>query len=58
MDVAFLTRSTADLARSIEWEDGNTSPVAGIGITSAAPPVPHRDFGGRRPYGRGAFAHY
>lgn len=38
MDVAFLTRWAADPARSIEWEDGNTCPVTGIGITSAAHP--------------------
>jgi large subunit ribosomal protein L36 len=38
VDVAFLTRSAADPARSIEWEDGNTCPETGVGITSAAHP--------------------
>ncbi|MFF1421314.1 type B 50S ribosomal protein L31 [Streptomyces sp. NPDC058280] len=35
---AFLTRSTADSARSVEWEDGNTYPVVDVEISSASHP--------------------
>jgi large subunit ribosomal protein L31 len=37
-DVAFLTRSTADSARTIEWEDGNTYPLIDVEISSASHP--------------------
>ncbi|MFC8660954.1 type B 50S ribosomal protein L31 [Streptomyces sp. NPDC057199] len=37
-DVAFLTRSTADSARTIEWEDGNTYPVIDVEVSSASHP--------------------
>jgi large subunit ribosomal protein L31 len=37
-DVAFLTRSTADSSRTIEWEDGNTYPVIDVEISSASHP--------------------
>ncbi|MFI1486864.1 type B 50S ribosomal protein L31 [Streptomyces sp. NPDC020747] len=37
-DVAFLTRSTADSARTIEWEDGNTYPVIDVEVSSAGHP--------------------
>jgi large subunit ribosomal protein L31 len=37
-DVTFLTRSTADSARTIEWEDGNTYPVIDVEISSASHP--------------------
>ncbi|MGD1223137.1 MULTISPECIES: type B 50S ribosomal protein L31 [Streptomyces] len=37
-DVAFLTRSTADSARTIEWEDGHTYPVIDVEISSASHP--------------------
>ena len=29
-DVSFLTRSTADSSRTIEWEDGRTYPVIDV----------------------------
>ncbi|MEV7422334.1 MULTISPECIES: type B 50S ribosomal protein L31 [unclassified Streptomyces] len=35
---AFLTRSTADSARRVEWEDGNTYPVIDVEISSASHP--------------------
>lgn len=35
---AFLTRSTADSGRSVEWEDGNTYPVVDVEISSASHP--------------------
>jgi large subunit ribosomal protein L31 len=35
---AFLTRSTADSDRSIEWEDGRTYPVIDVEISSASHP--------------------
>ncbi|MDX3850071.1 type B 50S ribosomal protein L31 [Streptomyces sp. AK02-01A] len=35
---AFLTRSTADSTRSVEWEDGNTYPVIDVEISSASHP--------------------
>ncbi|MFJ8494499.1 type B 50S ribosomal protein L31 [Streptomyces sp. NPDC094038] len=37
-DTAFLTRSTADSTRTIEWEDGNTYPVIDVEISSASHP--------------------
>ncbi|MER6079277.1 type B 50S ribosomal protein L31 [Streptomyces sp. NPDC001833] len=37
-DTAFLTRSTADSSRTIEWEDGNTYPVIDVEISSASHP--------------------
>lgn len=37
-DYAFLTRSTATSAHTIEWEDGNTYPVIDIEISSASHP--------------------
>ncbi|MCZ4507203.1 type B 50S ribosomal protein L31 [Streptomyces sp. ActVer] len=37
-DVAFLTRSTADSTRTIEWEDGNTYPVIDVEVSSASHP--------------------
>ncbi|MFT0848016.1 type B 50S ribosomal protein L31 [Actinomycetaceae bacterium L2_0104] len=38
-DYAFLTRSTATSANTIEWEDGNTYPVIDIEISSASHPA-------------------
>ncbi|AXG82078.1 type B 50S ribosomal protein L31 [Streptomyces paludis] len=35
---AFLTRSTADAAERVEWEDGNTYPVIDVEISSASHP--------------------
>jgi large subunit ribosomal protein L31 len=35
---AFLTRSTADATRRVEWEDGNTYPVIDVEISSASHP--------------------
>lgn len=35
---AFLTRSTATSARTIEWEDGDTYPVVDVEISSASHP--------------------
>ncbi|MEU9876015.1 type B 50S ribosomal protein L31 [Streptomyces phaeochromogenes] len=37
-DVAFLTRSTADSTRTIEWEDGNTYPLIDVEVSSASHP--------------------
>ncbi|MER7661744.1 MULTISPECIES: type B 50S ribosomal protein L31 [unclassified Streptomyces] len=37
-DVAFLTRTTADSARTIQWEDGNTYPVIDVETSSASHP--------------------
>lgn len=37
-DVAFLTRSTAESARTIEWEDGAVHPVIDVEISSASHP--------------------
>lgn len=37
-DVTFLTRSTADSTRTIEWEDGNTYPLIDVEISSAGHP--------------------
>ncbi|RSM69662.1 type B 50S ribosomal protein L31 [Kibdelosporangium aridum] len=35
---AFLTRSTASSARTIEWADGNTYPLITVDITSDSHP--------------------
>lgn len=35
---AFLTKSTMTSSRTIEWEDGNTYPVADVEILSASHP--------------------
>ena len=35
---AFLTRSTATSAQTIEWRDGNTYPVIDVDISSASHP--------------------
>jgi large subunit ribosomal protein L31 len=37
-DFAFLTRSTATSARTIEWTDGNTYPVIDVEVSSASHP--------------------
>ncbi|GAA5700875.1 50S ribosomal protein L31 [Streptomyces avermitilis] len=37
-DVAFLTRSTADSTRTIEWEDGASYPLIDVEISSASHP--------------------
>ena len=37
-DVTFLTRSTADSSKTIEWADGNTYPVIDVEISSASHP--------------------
>ncbi|MCI3270509.1 type B 50S ribosomal protein L31 [Streptomyces cylindrosporus] len=37
-DTAFLTRSTADSSKTIEWEDGRTYPVIDVEISSASHP--------------------
>ncbi|MER6222764.1 type B 50S ribosomal protein L31 [Streptomyces sp. 900105755] len=37
-DTAFLTRSTADSSRTIEWEDGNIYPLIDVEISSASHP--------------------
>ncbi|MFD7408821.1 type B 50S ribosomal protein L31 [Streptomyces sp. NPDC059866] len=37
-DIAFLTRSTATSAGTIEWEDGNTYPLVDVEISSASHP--------------------
>ncbi|MFJ8187665.1 type B 50S ribosomal protein L31 [Streptomyces sp. NPDC096105] len=34
----FLTRSTLDSGRTVEWEDGTTCPVADVEIPSASHP--------------------
>ncbi|GAA0686986.1 type B 50S ribosomal protein L31 [Kitasatospora atroaurantiaca] len=36
--LAFLTRSTIDSTRTVEWEDGNTYPVVDVEISSASHP--------------------
>ncbi|MGF1425326.1 type B 50S ribosomal protein L31 [Kitasatospora sp. LaBMicrA B282] len=36
--LAFLTRSTATSAKTIEWEDGNTYPVIDVEVSSASHP--------------------
>lgn len=35
---AFLTRSTIETSETIEWEDGNTYPLAKVEISSASHP--------------------
>ncbi|MGI5459867.1 type B 50S ribosomal protein L31 [Streptomyces sp. CA-249302] len=37
-DTAFLTRSTADSSKTVEWEDGRTYPVIDVEISSASHP--------------------
>ncbi|MFF3454991.1 type B 50S ribosomal protein L31 [Streptomyces sp. NPDC002730] len=37
-DIAFLTRSTADSAQRVEWQDGNTYPVIDVEVSSASHP--------------------
>ena len=37
-DFAFLTRSTVATDDTIEWEDGNTYPLAKVDISSASHP--------------------
>ncbi len=37
-DFAFLTRSTIQTDETIEWEDGNTYPLAKLEISSASHP--------------------
>jgi len=37
-DFTFLTRSTIDTNETIEWEDGNTYPLAKVEISSASHP--------------------
>ncbi|WP_327677398.1 type B 50S ribosomal protein L31 [Streptomyces sp. NBC_00467] len=37
-DVTFLTRSTANSARTIQWEDGNTYPLIDVETSSASHP--------------------
>jgi len=37
-DFAFLTRSTIETSETIEWEDGNTYPLARVEISSASHP--------------------
>jgi large subunit ribosomal protein L31 len=37
-DVTFLTRSTADSSRTIEWQDGHTYPLIDVEISSASHP--------------------
>ncbi|GAA3224616.1 type B 50S ribosomal protein L31 [Actinocorallia longicatena] len=37
-DFAFLTRSTATSANTVEWEDGNTYPVIDTEISSESHP--------------------
>ena len=37
-DFAFLTRSTIKTDETIEWEDGNTYPLAKLEISSASHP--------------------
>lgn len=37
-DFAFLTRSTATSAETVEWEDGRTYPVIDVQISSASHP--------------------
>lgn len=64
-DFKFLTRSTIDTDETIEWEDGNTYPMARVEISSASHPFYTGkqilvDSGGRverfrRRYGRESF---
>jgi large subunit ribosomal protein L31 len=64
-DFKFLTRSTIDTSETIEWEDGNTYPMARVEISSASHPFYTGkqilvDSGGRverfrRRYGRESF---
>lgn len=35
---AFLTRSTATSARTIDWPDGNTYPLIGVDVTAYSHP--------------------
>ena len=35
---SFITRSTIETEETIEWEDGNTYPLAKVGISSASHP--------------------
>ncbi|MFE7071788.1 type B 50S ribosomal protein L31 [Streptomyces sp. NPDC057620] len=37
-DTAFLTRSTAPSAKTIEWEDGATYPLIDVEVSSASHP--------------------
>ncbi len=37
-DFSFLTRSTVETNETIEWEDGNTYPLAKVDISSASHP--------------------
>ncbi len=37
-DFSFLTRSTIETEESIEWEDGNTYPLAKVDISAASHP--------------------
>lgn len=37
-DFAFLSRSTIETDRTVEWEDGNTYPVVDLEISSASHP--------------------
>ncbi len=37
-DFSFLTRSTINTDETIEWEDGNTYPLAKVDISSASHP--------------------
>lgn len=37
-DFAFLTKSTIDTSETIEWEDGNTYPLAKVEISSNSHP--------------------
>ncbi len=37
-DFSFLTRSTIETDETIEWEDGNTYPLAKVDISSASHP--------------------
>ena len=64
-DFKFLTRSTIETDETIEWEDGNTYPMARVEISSASHPFYTGkqilvDSGGRverfrRRYGRTSF---
>jgi large subunit ribosomal protein L31 len=64
-DFKFLTRSTIETTDTIEWEDGNTYPMARVEISSASHPFYTGrqilvDSGGRverfrKRYGREAF---
>jgi large subunit ribosomal protein L31 len=37
-DFSFLTRSTIETSETIEWEDGNTYPLAKVDISAASHP--------------------